>query len=221
MKLLHIDASAKFHQWSNSRALGRYFIEQLKAQGVDVDIDYLDVTEDVQPHISAEFAHATYTPEAERTDEMKKTLAPSDAMCERILAADALVCAMPMYNWTIPSTFKTFIDTITRTNVTYDLLPNGTTEGRLGDKKVLFITTRGADLREGSPFANMDAMTPVLKASFAFIGVDKPLFVDAQPLQFTDVESREAALVRAHQDLDNVAAQWAEIFAQVRENQFA
>lgn len=209
MKILHIDASSKFHQWSNSRVLGRYFLDELRANGVDVDIDYLDVTEDVQPHVSAEFVLATYTPENERTTEMREVLAPSDAMCQRVFDADALVCAMPMYNWTIPATFKTFIDAITRTGVTYELLADGTTVGKLGNKKVIFITTRGADLREGSFFSWMDAMTPVLKAAFAFLGVDAPQFVDAQPLQFSDAEERDAALIRARTDLATIAIQWA------------
>lgn len=221
MKLLHIDASSKYHKWSNSRALGRYFIEQLVQQGVELDIDYLDVTEDVQPHVSAEFVQATYTPKAQRTEAMNNVLASSDAMCERVLAADALVCAMPMYNWTIPSTFKTFIDTIIRTGVTYDLLENGMTRGKLAGKKVLFITTRGADLRGESPYSCMDAMTPVLKSSFAFIGVDDPQFVDAQPLQFSDEASRDAALVRARSDLNEVAVQWAKLFAAVRQEETA
>jgi FMN-dependent NADH-azoreductase len=209
MKILHIDASSKFHQWSNSRALGRYFLEQLGSCGVDLEIDYLDVTEDVQPHVSAEFVMATYTPDDQRTAEMRDVLAPSDAMCQRVFEADALVCAMPMYNWTIPATFKTFIDAITRTGVTYELLPDGTTVGKLGDKKVIFITTRGADLRAGSFFSWMDAMTPVLKAAFGFIGVEAPQFVDVQPLQFSDAEARDAALARAHTDLADIAAQWA------------
>lgn len=209
MKILHIDASSKFHQWSNSRALGRFFLEELQKGGVDIEVDYLDVTADIQPHVSADFVQATYTPEDQRTVQMREVLAASDAMCQRVMEADALVCAMPMYNWTIPSTFKTFIDTIIRTGVTYDLLPDGTTVGKLGDKKVIFITTRGADLREGSPYSAMDAMTPVLKASFAFIGVDSPQFVDAQPLQFTAAEEREAALVRAHAELSHLASQWA------------
>lgn len=209
MKILHIDASSKFHQWSNSRALGRFFLEQLKEGGVEIELDYLDVTADIQPHVSAEFAQATYTPEDQRTPEMRAVLMHSDAMCQRVMEADVLVCAMPMYNWTIPSTFKTFIDTITRTGVTYELLSNGTTVGKLGDKKVVFITTRGADLREGSPYSAMDAMTPVLKTSFSFIGVDAPTFIDVQPLQFTAAEERDAALVRAHDELSKLAAQWA------------
>jgi FMN-dependent NADH-azoreductase len=55
----------------------------------------------------------------------------------------------------------------------------------------------------------MDALTPALKAAFAFIGVDKPLFVDAQPLQFANPEAREEALARARLELQDIARQWA------------
>ncbi|MFU2317896.1 FMN-dependent NADH-azoreductase [Rahnella sp. PCH160] len=213
MKILHVDASSKFHQWSNSRALGRYFFEQLEQQGTDIEIDYLDVTEEVQPHISAEFVQATYTPEDQRTGRMREVLADSDALCKRVLEADALVCAMPMYNWTIPSTFKTFIDNIVRTNITYDLHADGTTSGNLGDKKVLFITTRGADLGEGSPYAAMDSMTPVLRNAFLFMGVQNPWFVDAQPLQFSDEAARDAGLAKARTELDAISCEWAESVA--------
>lgn len=207
MKIMHIDASAKKPEQSNSRQLGRYFLEQLKEQGISFELDYLDVNTDIQPHVTANFAAATYTPNNERTPEMKATLAPSNALCQRVINADILVCAMPMYNWTIPSTFKTFIDNIIRTGITYDLLPDGTTRGKLIGKKVLFITTRGADLRSGQ-FQHMDAMTPALKASFGFMGVNNPQFINAQPLQFSDPESRLKALELARNELANMAKQW-------------
>lgn len=210
MRLMHIDASSKRPEWSNSRALGQYFIQQFRNDAsFTVDIDYLDVATHPLPHINAMYAEAIYIAPEDRTQEMKEALRLSDALCERVLKADALVCAMPMYNWTIPSTFKTFIDHITRIGVTYNLKPDGTTEGRLSHKKVLFITTRGADVRPGSPYADMDAMTPVLKTSFAFIGVQKPDFVDAQPLQFSDKQAQQDALIRARRELDHIAERWS------------
>lgn len=205
---MHIDCSAKKPEQSNSRMLGNYFLKQLTEQGIYCEIDYLDLTKDIQPHLTAEFVVATYKPANERTQAMQTTLASSDAMCQRVINADALVCTMPMYNWTIPATFKTFIDTIVRTGITYDLLPDGTTQGKLTDKKVLSITTRGADLRVG-PFQHMDAMTPVLKACFGFMGVNNPQFVDAQPLQFSNQEARIAALTEAKTALVTIAKQWA------------
>ncbi|HEY4351307.1 MAG TPA: NAD(P)H-dependent oxidoreductase [Paraburkholderia sp.] len=208
MKLFHVDASAK-RETSNSRALARFFIENLRSQGVEVEVDYLDVTVDTPSHVTQAFAVATYRAESERTSEMKATLAASDALCKRLFEADAFLFAMPMYNWSMPSTFKAFIDSITRTDVTYKKAKNGDLVGQLTRQKTLFITTRGADLRPGSPYSSMDALTPALKAAFRFVGVRDPRFVDVQPLQFSDQEARAAALVRAKEELGDVAAEWA------------
>ncbi len=213
MKVLHVDASAK-RERSNSRALSRYFIERLRSEGVALEIDYLDVTVDTPAHVTEAFAIATYTPEQERTPAMKATLAASDALCRRLLDADALIFAMPMYNWSMPSAFKAYIDNITRTGLTYVFAEGGRIEGQLQRQKTLFITSRGADLRT-APFSSMDALTPALKAAFGFIGVANPTFVDAQPLQFSDQQARAEALERAHRELDAVAAQWADAQSQV------
>jgi FMN-dependent NADH-azoreductase len=206
---MHVDASAK-RERSNSRALSRYFLERLRGESVDLEVDYLDVTVDTPPHVSEAFAIATYTPANERTLAMKATLALSDALCKRLLEADALVFAMPMYNWSMPSAFKAFIDNITRTELTYVNTADGRIEGQLGSQKVLFITSRGADLRPGRPFSSMDTLTPSLKAAFGFLGVADPTFVDAQPLQFSNQEARAEALERAREELSLVAAHWAQ-----------
>ncbi|AIP36010.1 NADPH-dependent FMN reductase family protein [Paraburkholderia xenovorans LB400] len=208
MKIMHVDASAK-RERSNSRALSRFFIERLREEGVELDVDYLDVTVDTPPHVSEAFAIATYTPEHERTAAMRAALADSDVLCRRLLEADALVFAMPMYNWSMPSAFKAFVDSVTRTGVTYVNTADGRIEGQLGRQKVLFITSRGADLRPGTPFSSMDALTPALKAAFGFLGVADPAFVDAQPLQFSNQEARAEALERARAELSTVAAAWA------------
>jgi FMN-dependent NADH-azoreductase len=208
MKIMHVDASAK-RERSNSRALSRYFLERLREEGGQFEVDYLDVTIDTPPHVTEDFAIATYTAAPDRTPAMKATLAGSDALCQRLLAADAFVFAMPMYNRSMPSAFKAFIDSVTRTGLTYVNADDGRVVGQLSRQKVLFITSRGADLRPGSPYAGMDALTPSLKAAFGFLGVADPTFVDAQPLQFADPEARTEALRRARAELDAVASGWA------------
>lgn len=208
MKLMHVDCSPK-GDISNSRTLSRFFSDQLHERIEGVSVDYLDLSVETPAHVTGDFARATYTPAAERTPAMKDTLAASDALCARLLAADALLFAMPMYNWSMPSAFKAFIDAIVRTDLTYVMTPDGRYEGQLGGKKVLFITTRGADLGPGSPFAAMDALTPALRAAFGFIGVADPKFVDAQPVQFADPEARTKALEQARVELRAVAEEWA------------
>lgn len=208
MRLMHVDASPK-GALSNSKMLSSYYVDLLKKHIPDLEIDYLDLSVDTPPHVTGDFAKATYTPASERTDAMKKILEYSDKLCARVLMSDLLVFAMPMYNFSMPSTFKAFIDNLVRTNLTYHFLPDGTTSGNLTRQKVIFITARGADLRPGlSPWADMDALTPALRAPFAFLGIENPDFVNAQPLQFSDQAGRDEALKRAYNELDNVAKEW-------------
>ena len=211
MKLLHVDASPKGEK-SNSRALSRYFRSLLTDRVPALDVDYLDLNRHTPPHPSAAFAAAIYTAPEARSAEMQAVVAESDALCQRLLQADALLFAMPMHNSTVPSVFKAFIDNIVRTGITYTVTDGGDYVGQLTRQKTLFITSRGADLRPGSPLASLDALTPVLRAAFGFIGVADPQFVNAQPLQFADQQARNAALQRARSELLAVAENWAKAF---------
>lgn len=208
MKLMHVDSSPKGER-SNSRTLSREFITLLQAGLPQLEVDYLDLSASPPGHVTLDFAIATYTPPEERTAAMKEALVASDAMCERLLAAEMLVFAMPMYNFSMPSNFKAFVDMIVRTHITYKIAPDGQYVGQLGNKKVAFITSRGVDLRPGTPWASMDALTPALKAAFGFLGVGNPRFVDAQPMQFADAEARAEGLARARQEIATLAAEWA------------
>jgi FMN-dependent NADH-azoreductase len=207
MRLLHVDASPK-GDLSTSRALSRFFVDRMAEGLPGLDVDRLDLAEETPAHVTADFAAATYTPVKDRTDAMHATLAPSDALCERLIAAEFLVFAMPMYNFSMPSSFKAFVDAIVRTGLTYDVDATGRYSGLLGAKRVVFITTRGADLAAGSPLSGMDALTPALKASFGFMGVGDPIFVDAQPVQFADPDVRAEAINRARDDLSVLASRW-------------
>lgn len=208
MRLLHVDSSPR-GETSKSRSLSRGFVDDMLSRSPDLSVDYLDLADEAPPHVTADFITATYTAADERTSEMRETLAQSDALCARVLAADFLVFSMPMYNFTMPSTFKAFIDAIVRTSVTYIVESDGRYVGRLGDKKVLFITTRGVDLSASSSMSHMDGLTPALRAAFGFIGVAEPTFVDAQPVQFAPPPECAQAMARARRELAAVASRWA------------
>ena len=208
MNLFRVDASPKRTR-SNSGALADHFVARLRARRPALAVDALDVGVDPPPHPTELFARAIYTPAADRTDAMRAEVAGSDALCQRLLSADALVFAMPMHNWCMPSAFKAFIDNVTRQGLTFVTDAAGRSTGTLGGKPTLFITARGGDLRPGGPYAHMDALTPALRAAFGFMGVDRMAFVDAQPLQFAAPDARAAALARAEAELDAVAAEWA------------
>ena len=208
MQIFHLDASPK-GEWSNSRMLARHFLDRLRQSASRIEVDYLDAVREALPHPTELYARAIYAPPEARTPEMVECLRVSDALCRRLLDADALLFATPMHNFTVPVAFKAFIDHVVRGGVTYRVTPDGEYVGQLGGKKVLFSTTRGADFRPGTGYESYDALTPALRAAFGFIGVSDPAFVDAQPLQFADQPAREAAIARAEAELDALADEWA------------
>ena len=123
MRLLHLDSSARFER-SSSRMLSAHFVGALRAGLPGLVVDRLDVAADPLPHVSEAFTAAAYTPEAERTPAMREVLRVSDALVDRLLAADAMVFGVPMYNFGMPSAFKAFVDHIVRGGRTYVWGPN-------------------------------------------------------------------------------------------------
>lgn len=68
MRLMHVDSSPKGVK-SNSRMLSAYYVDLLEKKIPNLVVDYLDLSVDTPPHVTGEFAKATYTPASERTDE--------------------------------------------------------------------------------------------------------------------------------------------------------
>ncbi|MGR4990165.1 FMN-dependent NADH-azoreductase [Vibrio rotiferianus] len=101
----------------------------------------------------------------------------SDTLIEEIKAADTLVIAAPMYNFTIPTQLKNWIDLIARAGVTFKYTENGV-QGLIEGKKAIVVTTRGG-LHKDSP---TDSMTPYLRAVLGFVGITDVEFVYAEAL---------------------------------------
>ncbi len=207
MKVLHVDASPK-RTASSSKMLSAYFMQQLKQAIPDMAIDYMDIAAHTPPHISQAFIEAMNEPAASRSREMQLVLSYSDQLCACALMADALVFAMPMYNFCMPSSFKAFIDHLVRPGLTFTPNADGTTTGNLSRQKLLFITTRGSDLRPSSSWAYMDGLTPALASPFSFMGADDPVFVDVQPLDIDDENARNSILTDARNRLGAIAKNW-------------
>lgn len=105
----------------------------------------------------------------------------SDTLIEEIKAADTLVIAAPMYNFTIPTQLKNWIDLIARAGVTFKYTENGV-QGLIEGKKAIVVTTRGG-LHKDSP---TDSMTPYLSTVLGFVGITDVEFVYAEALNMGD-----------------------------------
>ncbi|NOH32848.1 FMN-dependent NADH-azoreductase [Vibrio chagasii] len=101
----------------------------------------------------------------------------SNTLIEEIKAADTLVIAAPMYNFTIPTQLKNWIDLIARAGVTFTYTENGV-KGLIEGKKAIVVTTRGGIHKD----AATDSMTPYLRTVLGFIGITDVEFVYAEAL---------------------------------------
>jgi FMN-dependent NADH-azoreductase len=169
-------------------------------------VDYLDLAEFTPRHPTALFIRANYTPANERTTEMIGELQESEKLVDRMLAAETYVIGMPMYNFSIPSIFKAFIDNVVRINRTFKM--NGhDIEGLLTDKRVIIINTRGVDFNGGN-LEHMDQLRPYLSAIFAFMGITDLTFINVSPVQFSDTAARENAINKAIEDITGIAKEF-------------
>ena len=207
VRVLHIDASTRV-SGSASRRLSAHFVRELAGNGLELAVDRLDLAVSPPRHFGAAQTAATYLPIDEHTAEMAAALAASDALCDRVLAADAIVCGVPIYNFGMPSAFKAFIDHIARRGRTFDYTDRGLV-GRLAGKKAAFLIASGGDYRPGAMFHGMDGLTPHLTAIFAFLGLTDPDIIHAQPMQFDGPAAKEKALTEAEAAATALARTWA------------
>ncbi|WP_298838427.1 NAD(P)H-dependent oxidoreductase [uncultured Roseobacter sp.] len=209
MRLLHIDASARF-AGSRSRQLSKRFIDRLRQDIPGLQVERLDLAISTPRHVSELQSAAMYTPDAEKSPEMWDAIRESNNLCAMLLKMDAVVIGTPMYNFSVPSVLKAYIDNIVRVGVTF-VPDGGTYKGQLAGNRLLFITSRGNDYGSGADMHGLDWMTPALKTTFGLLGIPDPEFVDAQPMQFAGSEARDAAIARAEAEIDVKASEWARV----------
>ncbi|MFL0966060.1 FMN-dependent NADH-azoreductase [Vibrio parahaemolyticus] len=145
----------------------------------NVDQDKLTVRDlAANPLPVLDFAVATALRATEDlSQEQQAVVDLSDTLIEEVKAADTLVIAAPMYNFTIPTQLKNWIDLITRAGVTFKYTENGV-QGLIEGKKAIVVTTRGG-IHKDSP---TDNVTPYLRTVLGFVGITDVEFVYAEAL---------------------------------------
>jgi FMN-dependent NADH-azoreductase len=207
MRMLEITASNRA-EGSLSRSLSVGFIEAWRTRHPDATVVRRDVGTEPPDHPTAFVSAANYTPQPDRTPAMVAALAPSDALIDEFLAADRIVVAAPMYNFTVPSTLKAYLDNVVRVGRTFTFDPaTFAFTGLATGKKAVVIATSAGDYPPGTPAAAMDFHTPYLRAILGFVGVTDVTIVTAGN-QFTPPDVRRAAADRARAELDRLAVRW-------------
>ncbi len=123
--LLHIDASPRGDR-SQSRRMTHEFVERWKHQYPNDTIGYRDVGRNPIPHVDESWIAAAFSPPEHHTPQLKQAIRLSDELVDEFLAADIYVMGVPMYNFSVPSGFKAYIDQIIRIGRTFDFEPDDT-----------------------------------------------------------------------------------------------
>lgn len=170
MTTLHIDSSINGGN-SASRAISRSIVDQV----VGENVIYRDLVAEPLPHLTLDaFADSS--------------------VLDEFLAADTVVIGAPMYNFTLPSQLKAWLDRILIAGKTFHYTESGP-EGLAGGKRVIVALARGGMYDAGTPAASLEHLESYLRGIFNFIGID-PEFVAADGLNFGP-EQREASLSAA------------------------
>jgi FMN-dependent NADH-azoreductase len=188
MKLLHIDSSILGDN-SASRQLSQAVVEAIKAVTPGAQVTSRDLATDALSHFSAATLLAVGTPEEKRDAAQQHEAKLNATALTEFLAADTVVIGAPMYNFTIPTQLKAWIDRICVAGQTFRYTEAGP-EGLCGGKKVIVVSTAGG-IHAGQ--ASGAAHEDYLKLLFGFIGVTDIHFIRAEGLAYGD-EARGKAM---------------------------
>jgi FMN-dependent NADH-azoreductase len=181
--ILHIDASINGEN-SASRAISRSIVDRLIASTPGASLVKRDLVSEPLPHLTLDaFADSS--------------------VLDEFLGADTVVIGAPMYNFTLPTQLKAWIDRILIAGKTFRYTESGP-EGLAGGKKVIVALARGGIYSEGSPAAALEHLESYLRGVFNFIGIE-PEFVIAEGLNLSP-EQRESSISQALGETVRLAA---------------
>lgn len=151
---------------------------------------------DPLPALTTDFIHAIYTPEENRTPELRAALQRSDELIAELQSADVVVIAAGMINFSVPGALKNWIDHVTRSGLTFKYGESGP-EGLLKGKRTILVLAKGGVYSSG-PLVAMDHFEPMLHTNLGFIGLTNPEVVRIEGVAFGP-DSVEQALREARE----------------------
>jgi FMN-dependent NADH-azoreductase len=202
MQLLHIDSSV-LGTHSTSRALSAEIVAKQVSLHPGIQVWYRDLAADAALHLSQ--AHLTARNGGAVEDlVLGADVAKGGAYLEELFAADIIVIGAPMYNFSIPSQLKAWIDRVVVAGKTFRYGANGA-EGLLKDKKVFIASSRGSVYQPGSPAAALEHHESYLTGVLSFIGLTDVTIVRAEGLGL-GAEAKAAAMSQARANIAAMAA---------------
>lgn len=206
MKLLHID-SGILGEHSVSRRLTAAIVADLKARTPGLEVTYRDLTAQPVAHLTGAHLAAASESAGAVDPQVAADLADGAAALEAFLAADIVVVGAPMYNFSIPSQLKAWIDRLAIAGKTFRYTETGPV-GLAGGKTVIVASSRGGFYGNGTPAEAMDHQESYLKTIFGFFGITDIRFVRAEGVAVS-AEQKAQAIASAEAAAADVGARLA------------
>jgi FMN-dependent NADH-azoreductase len=197
--LLQINTSL-FGENGNSSQLTRRFVDVWQDAHPEGRVLVRDLTREPLPHLDAVRLQALFSKPESHMPEQQAVVDLSDDLIDELKSADVVVIGLPLYNFGIPSTLKTYFDHIARAGVSFSYTAEGP-KGLIGDRKVHVLAARGG-YYQGTP---ADTQTPFVTQFLNLLGIRDIEFVYAEGLNVS-AEAKEYAMYNAGAVIDRVAA---------------
>jgi FMN-dependent NADH-azoreductase len=199
MKLLHIDSSVTGAA-SVSRQLSADITAEWVAAHPGTVVEYLDLAVDTPNHFSADAMGFRLPPSsAELTEAQKRENAVSERLVSQFLAADVIVVGAPLYNFSVPSQLKAWLDRLAQIGRTFKYTDKGPV-GLAGGKTVIVASSRGGIYSTSEGGRAMEHQESYLQVMFGFMGITDVRFVRAEGVGMGP-EAKAAALASAGQQI--------------------
>lgn len=191
MKLLHIDSSPLAGN-SVSRQLTERIVAQWRASHPDTRVEHLDLAKDAPSHLNMDSLGFRAGPGAEGlSDVQRRENEISERLVSQFLAADVVVVGAPMYNFSVPTQLKAWIDRIAQAGRTFKYTEQGP-QGLAGGKTVIVASTRGGVYSTNPALVGLDHQESYLKTVFGFIGITDVRFVRAEGVAMGEAAKAQA-----------------------------
>jgi FMN-dependent NADH-azoreductase len=205
-KVLVINSSTRILN-SHSRKLTEVFIDHWKSIHTNPTIRFRELGNIDVPHINENWIAAAFKPQATRTEEDLETLKTSNAYISELREADVIIIGAPMYNWSISSTLKAYIDHVLRVNETFKLNPTDMGHpynGLLENKTLFLLLSRGSrGYEKGENNEHLNFQSTYLKTVFNIMGITN-IHVIAINGASSDAENLKKSIAVSHQNIKDL-----------------
>ncbi len=198
MKLLHVDSSVLGTN-SVSRQLTAEIVAEWRKNHPHTKVDYLDLAVDTPNHFNADALGIKVGVQAEPTEAQRRENEVSERLVSQFLAADVIVIGAPLYNFTVPTQLKAWIDRLAQTGRTFKYTDKGPV-GLAGGKTVIVASSRGGIYSTSEGGQAMEHQESYLKVVFGFFGITDVRFVRAEGVGMGDA-AKTAAISAARADI--------------------